>query len=182
MKRIYRALILLTIKHLVCWTIATRSTGFSMHNSDEIIDRNPWEHHCMLYYVADNIVRYSEPYHLIHQIISFCLRWQNSTEMFNVKSNGYGPYLRKISFSDLQAMNTTATELLTQSDPMDLVERYQIFLDNRFHTDEFFLQCERPWFGPDCHYAFKEASNERSFESVVRTKFMKIEYPGGEYL
>jgi hypothetical protein len=95
----------------------------------------------------------------------------------------YGPYEQKIPFSDLQAMNITARQLLVQSAPMSVAESYQIFLDNGLYKEGFFLRCELPWFGPNCQYAFVQSGRKNSFESVVKSKFTDWEniFTRGEY-
>jgi hypothetical protein len=80
MQRICHTHLLLIIVYMLCWTISDQSTRFIIYDTDETIGGNLWQHHCLLYYVADNTVMYDEPYNLIHQIIPYCLHWQSRTD------------------------------------------------------------------------------------------------------
>jgi hypothetical protein len=81
-----------------------------------------------------------------------------------------------MKFRDLLHGGVSSQELLAWSAPIDLVEWYQIYLNNPSESlaDEIFYKCSPPWFGPRCQYKF---IYERiySFDEIVRLTFKSFE-------
>ncbi|CAF1293771.1 unnamed protein product [Adineta ricciae] len=120
---------------------------------------------CLHYKVPDGVF----PPHP-HQIIPYCIRPLITTEK-QPSTNVTSHSSLSFRFETLKNLNVNTQDLLTWSAPVDLVERYQSYLDSsRLNsTAEFFYNCTSPWFGPFCQYTF---DSDESFEVIVRKTFL----------
>ena len=101
------------------------------------------------------------------QIIQYCLD-QCLTKDFNQLND----HQSQLSFSQLAEQNVSSHQLYLWSAPIDLVERYQIYLDQppsffktSMETNSFY-NCTWPRFGPWCEYIFDFDESEQIFGSL----------------
>ena len=92
------------------------------------------QHNC-LYTQIPFLKTYDE-----RQILPFCLT--KSTLTFQIKTN---------HIDQLAEKNITAEELYQWSASIDLIEQYQLYLN-----DQTFYNCTLPYFGSQCQYVFKD--------------------------
>ncbi|CAF2748733.1 unnamed protein product [Rotaria sp. Silwood2] len=87
-----------------------------------------------------------------------------------------------ITFETLQRENITSQQLYLLSAPIDVVERYQAFLENSQSSSstQIFNNCSELWFGEYCQYSFNLTwsfydivSADFSHESVELNEFSK---------
>ena len=150
---------------LVVWQIrAIPEQAFNMYNTDMNDD-----HYCLLYYVIDDII---DPDYdsFTHEIIPYCLR--SSTGSIFIRNSSFNNTNgNKYSFAELRKKNISSKMLLSWSAPIDLAERYQIFLSNissesPSEEEIWFYNCTSSWFGPFCRFAFSSLINV-SFHQIV---------------
>ena len=74
---------------------------------------------------------------------------------FNIENNDF---FSKFTFAELSKQNITSQQLYLWSAPIDIIERYQFYL-NQLSTSndsslakEIFYNCTMPRFGPKCQY------------------------------
>ncbi len=85
-----------------------------------------------------------------------------------------GNIYSKLTFAEMNERNINAKDLLSWSAPIDLIERYESYLEtpNTFSMFEPYKNCTALWFGPNCQYTFD--SNEL-FSDIVRATFISKE-------
>ncbi|CAF1533816.1 unnamed protein product [Adineta steineri] len=72
-----------------------------------------------------------------------------------------------LTFDELKKKNVTGNNLMEWSSPIDLIERYEHFLQmNKSSSNEVFYNCTLPWFGPLCQYKFIV---NQSFPQLIET-------------
>ncbi|CAF1541773.1 unnamed protein product, partial [Adineta steineri] len=72
-----------------------------------------------------------------------------------------------LTFDELKKKNVTGKNLMEWSSPIDLIERYEHFLQmNKYSSNEVFYNCTRPWFGSLCQYKFIE---DQPFPKMIET-------------
>ncbi|CAF1246622.1 unnamed protein product [Rotaria sordida] len=130
-------------------------TDWKLRNSSSIF---PLQFDCLHYLVLDNIVIYDDTLNQPRQTIVYCQRPRDKNDLSPILSlnNIQG---KKFTFEELQSLNTTIQQLLSWSTPIDLIERYQIYLDNDTSQliskgSDIFYNCTPPWFGTFCEYSF----------------------------
>ncbi|CAF0891325.1 unnamed protein product, partial [Rotaria sordida] len=122
------------------------SPQINLHLTDEVIDNKTnvvFQHDCL--YVPASIEKENN----IHQIISYCLtEWSSK---WNIEENNLD---QKFTFNQLYEQNITSQQLYLWSAPMDVVERYQFYLNHIsisnqsfFMTTQWFYNCTLPRFG-----------------------------------
>ena len=111
---------------LYCFVPST-ITQFYVYNTD-VNDRNDWQHHCLFYYVLDNIVEVEQPIPLQHQMIPYCER--PVERLIHRSASSYTGADVSIDFETLKKQQVTSEELFSWSAPVDLIERYQMYLEN----------------------------------------------------
>lgn len=100
---------------------------FYVYNTD-VNNRNDWQHHCLFYYVLDDIVELDDPNTIQHQIIPYCER--PIERVVHRSKNSYIGTNVSVTFKILKEQQVTSQRLLSWSAPIDLVERYQMYLEN----------------------------------------------------
>jgi hypothetical protein len=127
------------------------------------------QYDCLRYYVLDNIIAYEDLPARAHQIISYCAPvtdgniWWNDTEIDGISHQ----------FADLARNNVTSNDLIAWSASIDVVERYEMYLENNHTTplsSQVFYNCTWPLFGAFCQYTFK--SSESSISDVIHKIFV----------
>ncbi|CAF1489157.1 unnamed protein product [Adineta ricciae] len=141
----------------------------NMYNTDQ--NQNGF---CLLYYDP----KYHFPIYAVnpsdyHQIIPYCLRPSEDVPLViddNFTNSNHSNY----TFGELRKQNISSQMLLSWLAPIELAERYQMFLDNVSHSlliDDkmLFYNCTSNWFGPLCHFTF-ELKYEESFNETVYSR------------
>ena len=102
-----------------------------------------------------------------HQIIPYCL--SESTSKWKIEKNNCD---QKFTFGELKIRNISSQQLYLWSAPIDLIERYQFYL-NSCETNmerELFYNCTFPWFGPMCQYELEisryDNGKHKSFQDI----------------
>jgi hypothetical protein len=96
-----------------------------------------------------------ENQHNIRELISYCMNEWSSK--WNITKNSVGEVF---TFADLSYLNITGQQLYLWSASMDIIEKYQIYLDERLISNQPLMSAERyynctlPRFGPMCQYSF----------------------------
>ncbi|CAF3498989.1 unnamed protein product [Rotaria socialis] len=87
----------------------------------------------------------------IQHFIEYCIRL-SSKEKYDVVEESVAP---RLTFDQLKRESVTVESLIKWSSEIDLIERYQHFLDtNNFSSMELFYNCAASWFGSFCQYRF----------------------------
>jgi hypothetical protein len=161
---------------LVIWqTLALPHDQLNMYNTDHEQDR-----YCLLYYVHDFINYYYQPLYIpapAHQVIPYCLRPLSEENFFVADVNFINTNDSMFSFAELKEKNISSQMLLSWSIPIDLIERYEIFLNDRSisslspENEILIHNCTWPWFGPLCRFKF-DAEFYISLKNFVRFIFL----------
>ncbi|CAF1167926.1 unnamed protein product [Adineta steineri] len=113
-----------------------------------------------------------------YQIISYCLT--NTSSEWNIKEDTLG---QKFSFAELHKQNITSQQLYIWSAPMDVVERYQLYLNKLSTSAEqtfteltVFYNCTIPRFGPLCQYSLMNYDSDDSSINEVVYRFYQDPY------
>ncbi len=120
---------------------------------------NVFEHNCLR--VIPDIDLKNDPI----EIIYYCMNELSSK--FNIETNDLFP---KLTFNDLAKQNITSKELYLWSTPIDIIERYQFYLNELLTLNnlslgkEIFYNCTKSRFGPKCEYEFDY--NSRDYSSL----------------
>ncbi|CAF1535668.1 unnamed protein product [Adineta ricciae] len=152
---------------------------FNLYYTD-LINKNSLYHDCLQYNSVNYVKvlgidsRFPNPY----QIIPYCLRpfseeeWVDTVIVHdNIVSN--------LTFDELKTMNVTGRDLLSWSASIDLVERYENYLNDLEIDSKFdrFYNCTPLWFGTFCQFTF---DSDQLFDDIVEETFEKkdVEYIG----
>ena len=121
------------------------------------IDRaQDFDFDCLDYYARDDMddISRMQPFPQDHQIIPFCRRDNMNDDLLPSTD-----VVQSVNFDQLRESNVSATQMLQFSIPVDLVERYQAYVEN---TDQLLADasvqvnfCRTPdRFGSMCQYRF----------------------------
>ncbi|UJR17035.1 hypothetical protein I4U23_003933 [Adineta vaga] len=137
-------------------------------------ENHDFQHHCLN--VAAHIIKDSDP----RQIISYCMgEWSSN---FNLTENNFES---KFNFSQLAEQHVTIEQLYHWSASIDLIENYQIYLDQLLSSDEIsvslatevFYNCTLPYFGWRCQYALiNYTANYSSLNEFVYDYYQNNRY------
>ena len=125
-----------------------------LNNDDNI------QHNCL--YIS---VPFTNEYDERH-ILAFCMT-ESPVSKFHLKPNYNDPIF---TFDQLAEKNVTTEELYLWSAPIDLIEQYQIYLNNpeSLYGNETFYNCTLPYFGPQCQYIFKDLNySQPSLDKMI---------------
>ena len=147
MKNLLIILIYYQIIHLNCQLI--------LHDIDKTTNEHIWQYDCLYYYVTREELAYQELSNLVSDMIPYCFRPLTKTDepIRNViQSND-----QQFTFVELRRRNITAKDLLLWSCPIDLAEKYELYLNTNdlVLSNEIFYNCTKPWFGLFCQYSFE---------------------------
>ena len=144
-------------------------------------------HQLNLYYTDDRYQNDYEPNNCLRlieveenegsifsDISSFCLSGLLPSSSQLISANDY--IVSNFTFMELSQQDITSSQLYYWLAPIDIVERYQSYLDNLLLlnndqdiSNEVFYNCTWPRFGTKCQYEFDfEISQDSSFSKVVR--------------
>ncbi|CAF1166729.1 unnamed protein product [Adineta ricciae] len=139
------------------------------------LDRTDWQHvtenHNGLQHDCLFIASTIESAFDTRQIIAYCLTVSSSQS--NMTLNTFD---QNVTFAELYHRGVTWKELYVWSAPIDTIERYQIYLNQRLLSmgNEVFYNCTLPRFGPQCRYSFDLPDlNYTSLTEIVHRFYMK---------
>ena len=126
-------------------------------------------------HVTASMKKETDPY----QIISYCLT--ESSSKWNIEENNFH---QKFTFAELYKQNISSQQLYTWSAPMDLIEQYQLYINQRSLSKnislielQLFYNCTLPRFGRYCQYSFDtdESIDDLSLNEII-SEYYKEEY------
>ena len=135
----------------------------NLHLTDWTNENEHIQHHCLQVPAATE--SQSDP----RQIISYCMgEWPSK---YSIKET---PHEQKVTFQQLAEQKITNQQLYLWSAPIDLIEKYQIYL-NQLSTSEkssfeseTFYNCTWPYFGVRCEYVLEYyQSSHSSLDEIV---------------
>jgi hypothetical protein len=121
------------------------------------------------YHVYREKLAYQDLSDLVDEVIPFCFRPTNNfDESFETFVD---PLSQKLSFEQIRMTNITSQQLLSWSIPIEVVERYQFYLNEpNSSLNEHFYNCTERRFGLQCQYSFA-FEEEMSFDQIVEATF-----------
>ena len=144
------------VKTFLCFILFRLTVGspqLNLHFTDSVSDEKSdlvFEHDCLN--VAASIKKENDP----HQMISYCLT--EFPSKWNVEENNLD---QKYTFDQFYKQNITSEQLYLWSAPIDVVERYQLYLNHLSTPNQLpsiglqlFYKCTPPSFGTLCQYSF----------------------------
>ncbi|CAF0975520.1 unnamed protein product [Adineta steineri] len=138
---------------------------YNLYSTD--VKTDDFGHDCFYSTITTNVDLYENIY-VVEQIVEYCIRTP-SKEIIVVNEKAISS---KLTFDELKKNNITSTNLMEWSSPIDLIERYEYFLQmNTSSSTEVFYNCTLPWFGSFCQYRFVL---NQSFSSFIQ---MRINEP-----
>ena len=151
--------LLLTVFFSLYIGIYSKFSGFNLDHTDHLL--NGLDRDCLYYNAHDEN-------DTVFQIVEYCIRFQvNEAVVVNKDQHS------SFTFDALRQAKVTSRQLYTWSAPIDLIEHYQNYLENRKRPPgEFvFYNCTYPWFGSRCEYTFGQP--ELNFAHQVESSFDK---------
>ena len=139
------------------------SEGFSSHlYYTHQVSEGELQYDCLYYDVPLKSKREQQPFS--HEMIPYCYR-PELVPLVRVVND-----TRSTTFEELKRQEITVQQLYSWSAPIDLLEHYQLYLDQLTPTaaSERFSNCSSPWFGPSCEYTF---DSDGHFDDIVRRTF-----------
>ncbi|UJR34378.1 hypothetical protein I4U23_021786 [Adineta vaga] len=141
------------MKYLCGYIFLHLILAFPQINLDLTDENNSFFQHNCLHVVAW-IEKDSDPY----EIISYCMS-ENQSEWMNIQINNTD---KNFTFDQLFHLNITSQQLYYWSAPFNVMERYQLYVNERLTTNivlssiekQIFYNCTSPRFGPLCQYSF----------------------------
>ncbi|CAF4978062.1 unnamed protein product, partial [Rotaria sp. Silwood1] len=142
-----------------------------LYDSDELINDNILQFDCLYYRVSKEKLAYQELSNVINELIPYCFRPINRNE--SLFRNFINTEDQKLTFEELRIYNISTKDLLSWSTPIDLVEKYQLYLDeiDLSLSNELIYNCTKPWFGLRCQYSFEYSNEYMSINDVVENEF-----------
>ncbi|CAF1381200.1 unnamed protein product [Adineta steineri] len=134
-------------------------------------DINNFQHDCLR--VADP---YSYEVYNTRALASYCMGELPSK--FTIEINGL---FQKFTFAQLSKQNISSEQLYIWSAPIDIIERYQFYLDQSSHdrniSIDVFYNCTLPRFGPMCQYQLETYySKDYSLYQIIHNFYKNYEY------
>ena len=142
---------------------------FNLYDTDREVQSGYLQFDCLNYYIRRETRAYQNLPDVVDEVIPYCFRPTNdSRELYDAFDESRH---QKLNFEQLRLANISAQRLLSWSAAMELVERYQIYL-NAPNTalNEYFYNCTAPRFGLRCQYSF-ELGEMLSFNEIVELDF-----------
>ncbi|CAF1408465.1 unnamed protein product [Adineta steineri] len=134
---------------------------YNLYNTDT--KTNDYDHDCF-YSPITVETKLDDMNYTVEQIVEYCIR-SSLKEIIDINEKSISS---KLTFDELKKNNITSTNLMEWSSPIDLVERYEYFLQmNTFSSAEIFYNCTPPWFGSICQYRFVL---NQSFSSFIQMR------------
>ena len=149
------------------------ASHINLYYTDEV-NENHYILPSTCFYVKDGT--FSETY---EEIVRFCLSQLTSSYQIEKQQS-----FRKWTFDQLGKQNVTSEQLYFWSAPVDLIERYQYYLNQLSNQNELhllsakdaFYNCTLPRFGPQCQYAFMhDILSYRSFDESIIDYYQNVD-------
>ncbi|CAF4901435.1 unnamed protein product [Rotaria sp. Silwood1] len=127
---------------------------------------------CLYYEVPDLNIQNPKTSNVLknnYQIIPYCIRPFPESEIYHEINEEN--MLSRLTFEELRAKQVTTQNLILWSAPIDLIERYDEYLDSPLNTSsklDIFYNCSSLWFGTYCQYTF---NSNCSFNQIVNKTF-----------
>ncbi|CAF3966927.1 unnamed protein product [Adineta steineri] len=142
---------------------------YNLYNTDRI--SNDFDHDCLYSTITQNI-GLDENTYIIQEIIEYCIR----TSLKDIIDVNEKSISSKLTFDELKKNNITSTNIMEWSSPIDLIERYEYFLQMNTPSSssvEVFYNCTPPWFGSFCQYRFIFNQSLSSFIQMrIKERFL----------
>ena len=112
----------------------------------------------------------------LYQIVSYCMsEWPSKWKIQKSKLD------QSFTFADLAKRNITSEQLYLWSAPIDVIERYQVYLNqistsNSSLSSELFYNCTSPRFGPLCQYSIEAYTSDHSSLNEIIYDYYQYEY------
>jgi len=148
-------LFLLILFHYLSISYCSSLSGFNLYHTDRVL--NGIYRDCLYYYIPER--------GLVSQLIPYCIRFHLDEELTNPTNHH-----QSFTFEQLYKNNITSFQLYMWSAPIDLVEHYQIYLENISSKNTFlYYNCTYPSFGSRCEYTFDDP--QPSFAKQAKKSF-----------
>ena len=146
---------------------------FNLYDTDRRFQHDYLQFDCLNYYVRRETRAYQELSDVVDEVIPYCFRPADespeSDEVFNESLH------QKLTFESLRLTNIPVQQLLSWSAAMEVIERYQAYLNAAATAkNEYFYNCTPPRFGLRCQYSF-EFDERLTFNEVVQLAFNERE-------
>ncbi|CAF1421215.1 unnamed protein product [Adineta steineri] len=163
--------------YFICLHLVLVSPQFNLDHTDwinESEDHSGLQHNCLY-----NMMSYENRLAESDQIISYCLtEWPSK---FKIRENEHD---QKFTFSQLYRDNITSQQLYDWSAPLDVIERYQMYLnqlltsnDSLLMGTQLYYNCTLPRFGPLCQYSLDISTRYESSNNIINDFYMNSYKP-----
>ena len=157
---------MLLLLFLNCLVWLMTKSQINLYNTDRTLNLNRLEVDCLHHYLS--FARFTV------EKTEYCLglnennKSSSSSDFLNTRDQNF-------TFDELKQLHVTTENLLSWSAPVDLVEKYQYYIDhseNISKSEDIFFNCTKPWFGSQCQYSF-DFNPFYSFQQIVQQIFIK---------
>ena len=148
-------------EYLLILTLVHATVGgfqINLYYTDGIKETShTFQHHCLrVFSTSGSKIR-------LYEFISYCM--EDLPSKFHIESDDA---FTKFTFDDLARKNITSQQLHVWSAPIDVIERFQSYLNQLATTNDLSLgsqsysNCTLPRFGPSCEYELYNHDSEHS--------------------
>jgi hypothetical protein len=153
---------------LMLWPMV--STRLNLYDTDRKIGSEQVQFDCIHYYALTANFPFQWYFEKASQTIKYCRRPLNVT---NISTPIFLEHHRnKFTFKELRHLNVTTKQLFSWFAPVDLIERYVLYIEQSDIDDplpsEIFYKCSDNWFGPRCQYTFYTVQSSK-VKDVIET-------------
>jgi hypothetical protein len=154
---------------VVLLQLTTTNCQYILYNTDQTFKSSSLEYDCLNYHVYNEKLAYQGLSDVIDEVIPYCFRPENNFD--RPLETFVDPLSQKLSFEQIRVANITALQLLSWSTPIEVAERYQIYLNELNPSlNEYFYNCTEGRFGLQCQYLFPFGEG-MSFNEIVEAAF-----------
>ncbi|CAF1056873.1 unnamed protein product [Adineta steineri] len=130
------------------------STNLNLYDTDRKVDNEQLQFDCLHYHIFNGTMWYEWLQDRTSQTLKYCRRPLNETSIPRLDfSNQHN---KNYTFKQLRQLNVTIDQLLSWKAPVDLAERYVLYIEQPAidgpSSNEVFYQCTDRWFGSRCEY------------------------------
>ncbi|UJR24256.1 hypothetical protein I4U23_027223 [Adineta vaga] len=171
------------------------TSGYLTHNginlfhtySSELnhVNNFPLDYDCLYYQFLDRAQKFYDLFSSVDEIITYCFRPDNTDFIFDSQYFDPSQFGHKYyTFFDLKEESVTTEQLLSWSASIDVIENYQVFLENnsveispdKLGRELIYYNCTPPWFGYYCQYSFGLISLSDQLMMIKAQNFSLIDY------
>ena len=147
--------------NVVVLLVVRCALGLIVHDASKTFSEDFVQYDCLDYSSEKEKLAFQDLSDVISEVIPFCFRplIDDRFSLINTRDRAY-------SFSELQQLNLTSSDLLRWSSSINLIEEYQLFSS----PQSVFFNCTSPWFGRRCEYSFVLTSST-SLNSILRDQW-----------